>query len=179
MNTILNLHDRLAHSLNNIASEILPLLARLIFASTLMLFFWRSAMTKLGDGFMGLFTPSINAYAQILPTRFEAVGYDTDALGFLDWLVVFAGTWGEILLPIMIILGLWTRLASLGMMIFIIVMSYVDICAHGVAAGTLFDGNPTGLILDQRLYWGLALCILLCHGAGRLSVDHLLNTRRR
>ena len=179
MNLLFVLHDRFAYSLNHIASEILPLLARLVFASTLTLFFWRAAMTKLGDGFAGLFVPSIGAYAQVLPTRFEAAGYDPDALGFLDWLIVFAGTWGEIILPIMIVLGLGTRLAAIGMMAFILVMSYVDICAHGVIPGTMFDGDPTGIILDQRLYWGLALLILLCHGAGKLSLDQFLYRFRK
>ncbi len=176
---MITLYQRFGDFFSSISGELLPLLARLVFASTLMLFFWRSAMTKLGDGFTGLFLPSINAYAQVLPTRFEAVGYDTDALGFLDWMIVVAGTWGEILLPIMIILGLWTRLASIGMICFIAVMSYVDICAHGVAAGALFDGDPAGMILDQRLYWGLALLILLCHGGGKLSLDQVLNKMRK
>lgn len=176
---MIRLYQRFGNFFSSISGELLPLLARLVFASTLMLFFWRSAMTKLGDGFTGLFLPSMNAYAQVLPTRFEAVGYDTDALGFLDWMIVVAGTWGEILLPIMIIVGLWTRLAALGMIAFITVMSYVDIYAHGVASGVMFDGDPAGMILDQRLYWGLSLLILLCHGSGKFSLDQLLNRFRK
>lgn len=179
MTFLLALHDRFACFMRGIAGETLPLLARFVFASTLLLFFWRSAMTKLGEGFTGLFSPSINAYAQVLPKAFEAVGYDPDAMGVLEWGVVFMGTWGEILLPIMIVLGLWTRLAALGMVVFIAVMSYVDVCGHGVAPGAMFDGDPAGLILDQRLYWGLALLVLLTHGAGRVSLDYLLYRFRK
>ena len=59
----------------------LGLLVRLTFMATLLLFFWRSALTKLGDGVSGLWTPSMNAYAQVFPRGFEAVGYDVDAMG--------------------------------------------------------------------------------------------------
>lgn len=171
---LLRTYDSASQKLTCSSGEVLPLLARLSFASTLFLFFWRSAMTKFGEGFTGLFLPSDGAYYQILPARYEAAGFDSQALGFFDWLVVFTGTWAEVLLPLMIVFGLWTRLAALGMIGFIVVMSIVDVSYHGVAAGQMFDGLPTGLILDQRLFWGLTLFILLALGGGFLSIDKFL-----
>lgn len=159
---------------NRIAPELLPAFARFTFAATLLMFFWRSAQTKFGDGFSGLWTPSLNAYAQVFPKSFEAAGYDVSAMSIAHQLIVVAGAWGEIILPLLIVLGLLTRLASLGMLIFLAVMTLVDISGHGVTVGAWFDGDPKGLIADQRLYWVLALLVLLCHGGGKLSLDNLL-----
>ncbi len=159
---------------NRIAPELLPFLARFSFAATLFMFFWRSAQTKLGEGLSGFWTPSLGAYAQVFPKKFEAAGYDVSAMSGFDQLIVVAGTWGEFALPVLIVLGLLTRLASLGMLAFLAVMTIVDITGHGVVTGAWFDGDPQGLIADQRLYWVMALVVLVCHGGGRLSLDHLL-----
>lgn len=160
-----------------VGPELLPLFARFSFAATLLVFFWRSALTKLGDGFSGLWTPSLNAYAQVLPARFEAAGYDVGAMSGLDQLIVVLGTWGEFVLPLLIVLGLFTRLASLGMLAFLAVMTWVDLFGHGVEPGLWFDGDPKGLVADLRLYWVLALLVLVSFGAGSLSVDRYLKKR--
>ena len=162
---------------NRVGPELLPLFARFSFAATLFVFFWNSALTKLGDGFSGLWTPSLNAYAQVLPKKFEASGYDISAMGAVDQLIVVMGTWGEFALPILIVLGMFTRLASLGMLAFLAVMTWVDISAHGVVTGVWFDGDPKGIVADLRLYWVLALLVLLCHGGGKLSVDNFVLKR--
>ena len=117
----------------------LGLLARLVFSSVTMLFFWNSAKTKIGDS---IFSPSTGAYAQIFPKKFEAVGYDSDALSALDTLIVLLGTYAEFILPALILIGLFTRLSSAAMIGFIVVMSIVDITGHGADAktiGTVFD----------------------------------------
>jgi len=162
---------------NRVAPELLPAFARFSFAATLLVFFWRSALTKVGDGFSGLWTPSLNAYAQVLPKKFEAAGYDVSAMGVMDQLIVVAGTWGEFVLPVLIVLGLFTRLASLGMLGFLAVMTLVDITGHGVVPGVWFDGDPKGIVADLRLYWVLALLVLLCHGGGSLSLDRFVKKR--
>ncbi len=43
----------------------------------------------------------------------EAVGYDVSQLGIFHWLVVTAGTLAEFILPLLIVIGLLTRLAAL------------------------------------------------------------------
>ncbi|MBO0346980.1 DoxX family protein [Roseibium sp. CAU 1637] len=159
------------------------LAARLVFASVLLVYFYKSGLTKLGDGVLGIFMPSDGAYAQILPQIYEASGYDVSQLPFLPYgAIVLAGTWAEFILPTMIVLGLFTRISSLGMIIFIAVMTYVDITGHHVEAATIgafFDGNPSSLMADQRLLWIFPLLFLVLQGPGKLSLDTLLGGRMR
>jgi putative oxidoreductase len=176
MNPLIALHDRFARALSALAPEALPLLARLVFAGVLAGYFWASAQTKLGEGLAGLIVPSDGAYAQIFPRAFEAAGYDSTALGFYHQAVVVAGTWAEFILPLLIILGLLTRLAALGMIGFVLVQSLTDLVGHGADATTLgqwFDRASDSLILDQRALWVVVLLILATMGGGRLSLDAL------
>jgi putative oxidoreductase len=163
-------YTRAAGILDRQADWLLPTLARLIFAAVLLAYFWASALTK----FDGPFTPAMGAYAQIFPRAFEAVGYDASQLGPWHWLVVMAGGYAEFLLPALIVLGLFTRIAALGMVGFVLVQSLTDIWGHGAAAGALFDRASDSLILDQRALWLLLFAILLCKGAGPFSADRYL-----
>jgi len=166
--------------LNTAGDWALPLLARFGFAAVLAGYFWASAVTKLGDGIFGIFQPSLGAYAQIFPRAMEAVGYDASQLGLWHWAVVTAGTLAEFVLPALIILGLLTRLAALGMIGFVVVQSLTDIIGHHADAstiGTWFDKISDSLILDQRLLWITLFVILILKGAGPLSLDRLLARR--
>lgn len=178
MNSIIRLHNRVFSTVES-ATWLLPTLARFLFAAVLLVYFINSGLTKLGEGISGLWTPSVGAYAQIFPRAFEAAGYDTEALGLFHWAVVMAGTWAEFLLPALIVLGLLTRLAALGMIGFVIVQSLTDLVGHGQmsALGAWFDRFPDGAILDQRGLWLLLLLILVIKGAGPLSLDRLLYKR--
>lgn len=157
---------------------LLGLAARFVFAAVLLVYFVKSALTKFGPGLSGLIEPTAGAYAQILPAMTEAVSYDVSQIPFMPYgLIVLAGSWAEILLPALIVIGLFTRAASLGFIVFIAVMTYVDITGHHLDAetiGTLFDGDPTGLIADQRLLWVFLLLVLVLRGAGRFSLDYML-----
>jgi len=158
--------------------DLVPSLARLVFASVLLTYFWASGLTKLGDGILGIFQPSVGAYAQIFPKVTEAVLYDTSQLSLWHWLVVMAGTWAEFILPALILVGLLTRYAALGMIGFITVQSLTDLYGHGViehapTVGKLFDRIPNGVILDQRLLWVFLLLVLVIKGGGLLSLDQL------
>ena len=151
--------------------------ARLVFAGVLFMYYWNSALTKVGDGVFGLFQPSASAYIQIFPQAVEAVGYDVSQLSIVHWAVVVAGTWAEFLLPVLLVIGLFTRLAALGMIGFIFVQSIVDITGHGVAEadiGAWFDGASGALIMDQRAFWVFLLLYLVFKGGGPLSMDRLL-----
>lgn len=161
---------RLASTLDRQADWLLPTLARLVFAAVLLAYFWASAQTK----FDGPLTPSMGAYAQIFPKAFEAVGYDASQMGVWHRLVVMAGGYAEFILPALIVLGLMTRLAALGMMGFVLVQSLTDIRGHGAEAGAWFDRASDALILDQRALWFVLLAVLLCKGAGPLSADRYL-----
>lgn len=175
MNTLISAYSAIASRLDR-ADWLLPTLARLVFAGVLLFYFLNSGMTKLGDGFAGLWTPSVGAYAQIFPKAIEAAGYDTEALSLYHTLVVLAGTWAEFILPVLIIVGLLTRLAALGMIGFVVVQSLTDVYGHGAtdAIGAWFDRFPDAAILDQRALWILLLLVLVIKGAGPLSIDRAL-----
>ncbi|MGF1594126.1 MAG: DoxX family protein [Kiloniellaceae bacterium] len=156
----------------------LGLLARFAFAAVLLVYYLNSAATKVGDGVLGFFSVGANAWFQILPPVVEAYGYDVSQVPFFPWgIVVFAGTYAEFVLPVVIVLGLFTRLASLGMIGFIVVQSYVDIAFHGVddkTIGAWFDRFSDAAILDQRLLWVFLLLTLVVKGAGAVSLDWVL-----
>lgn len=177
MDRLISLHGSVFSGLERTADILLPSLARLVFAGVLLVYFWNSALTKVGDGILGIVKPSLGAYAQIFPRQMEAVGYDVSQLGTFHWLVVTAGTLAEFILPLLILIGLLTRLAALGMIGFTIVQSLTDIVGHHADAATVgswFDRASDALIVDQRAFWVLLLLILVIKGAGPLSVDRFL-----
>ncbi|MBO6519253.1 MAG: DoxX family protein [Rhodospirillales bacterium] len=183
VNVVTGLHDRFFTALENLAGGwFLGLAARLVFSSVLLVFFINSAMTKLGSGFPGMFVPAVGAYAQILPPVAEAAGYDPSQIALFPWkLIVLAGTCAELLLPIMLLIGLFTRLSALSLIGFIVVMSFVDIAFHGLDAqsiGFFFDRVQDAIIADQRLLWIFPLIYLVLKGGGPVSVDGLLNRSR-
>jgi putative oxidoreductase len=84
--------------------------ARFAFASLLLLYYLNSGMNKLGDGLFGFLHPSTGAYAAILPPVMEQYGFEPAAIPFFPWhLIVLLGTWSEILLPILVVVGLFSR----------------------------------------------------------------------
>lgn len=176
MNTLVSFHNSAFSQIERMQGWLVPTLARLVFAGVLLIYFWNSAITKLGDGLFGIFTPSDGAYAQIFPRALEAVGYDSSQLGAFHWFVIMAGTWAEFVLPALIVLGLLTRLAALGMIGFVIVQSLTDIVGHGASGDTVgnwFDRSSDALILDQRAFWVFLLIVLVVRGAGPLSLDQV------
>ncbi len=180
MNALISLHSAVFERIERLSPVVLPTLARLVFAGTLLMYFWSSAMTKLGDGILGVLSPSTGAYAQIFPKKAEAVLYDVTQFGAIEKLIILAGTWAEFILPLLIVLGLLTRLASLGMIGFVLVQSLTDIYGHGADAktiGTWFDAASDAHIMDQRAFWVFVLIYLVMRGAGPLSLDRLLGNR--
>lgn len=173
MNSLVN---QFTKPLDAAAPIILPSLARFVFAATLLFYFWAAAHTK-WDGTP--FTPTIGGYAQIFPKAMEQVGYDSSQLGLFHWAVVVAGTLAEYILPLLIVIGLLTRLAALGMIGFVIVQSLTDLYGHGgiehaETLGAWFDRIPDAAILDQRAFWMLLFAVLIFHGAGPISLDHAI-----
>jgi len=180
---VTSMHDRLFGMLSRLAGDwFLGLTARLVFSSVLLAFFLNSATTKLGSGFPGVFVAKVGAYAQIVPPIAEAVTYDVGKIAFIPWgLIVHLGTYAEILLPLMILAGLFTRASSLAMIGFLAVMTYVDIRFHGIGADTIgafFDRVHDSAVSDQRLLWLFPLVYLALKGGGRLSLDALLARSR-
>ena len=153
---------------------LLGLAARFTFLAVLFNYYWNAAQTKL-DG--SLFTLSTGAYAQIVPPIIEAAGYDRTAVPLFWTVIVYAGTYAEFILPILLVVGLFSRPAALGMIVFIIVQSYVDLTFHGVdaeTAGMWFDRFQDAIIFDQRLLWAFPLLYVVFKGPGLISLDTLL-----
>ena len=79
----------------------------------------------------------------------------------------YLGTGAELALPVLLVLGLFGRFAALGLTIL-----------NAVAAYSYYDQlSEAGL--NQHLYWGLLLAVLLLHGLGKWSVDTWLERRLR
>ncbi len=178
---MLDTYDRIADNLSRWGDAVLPTLARFTFAAVLLVYYWNSGMSKLGDGILGFLSPGSGAYVQIFPRAMEAAGYDTAQLGWFHWAIVVAGTWAEFILPALIVLGLLTRLAALGMIGFVVLQSLTDLYGHGGldngVLGAWFDRLSDGLILDQRAFWVLGMLVLVFKGAGPLSLDRVLARR--
>lgn len=174
---MIRLFTAVTDGLDFISAFVMTTAARVVFAGVLFVYYWNSAKTKVGEGLLGIFSPSDGAYIQIFPKAVEAAGYDTSQLGFFHWLIALAGTWAEFILPVLIVIGLATRFAALGMIGFVLVQSYVDVTGHALAAadiGAWFDANPSSLIVDQRAFWILVLGYLVLRGAGPISVDAIV-----
>lgn len=179
MNTMISLYNSVFSRVER-ADWLLSTLARFTFVAVLLVYYWNSGLTKLGDGLLGVFTPSVGAYAQIFPKALEAVGYDSSQLSVFHWAIVLGGTWAEFILPTLILIGLFTRLSAIAMIGFVILQSLTDIVGHGADAATIgswFDRIENSAIMDQRTLWVFVLITLVIKGAGPLSVDRILARR--
>jgi len=182
IHTLERIHDGVFNTLEQaLGPWFLPLAARLVFSSVLLMFFINSGLTKVGTGFPDFLIPAAGAYAQILPSIMEAAEYDVDQIALFPWkLIVLGGTYAEFALPVMLLLGIFTRLTSVGFIGFIIVMSFVDIQFHGLepeSIGAMFDRIHNSIIFDQRLLWVFPLIYLAIKGGGPISVDALILRR--
>jgi putative oxidoreductase len=82
------------------------------------------------------------------------------------YLAAVLGTFGEIAFPILLFVGLTTRLAAIGLQI-------VNIVAMFAVLHFFNDGFSDPAYADHWL-WGLMLLALMVYGGGRLSADELL-----
>jgi putative oxidoreductase len=81
----------------------------------------------------------------------------------------FLGTFGELFFPVLLWLGLTTRLSAIG-------LQFVNIVAMIAVVHFFDDGYANGAFASHYL-WGLMLLMLTFYGGGRLSLDHLLSKR--
>lgn len=74
---------------------------------------------------------------------------------------------GEIIIPILLILGLYTRISSF---IYAVTMSFAIYLAHG---SSIFELNPRtgGVFIETPLLFLLGAVTLMFIGAGKYSVD--------
>lgn len=121
--------------------HLVALLSRLYLANV----FFSAGLVKLRDWDTTLFLFEEEYQVPLLP--YEAAAY--------------LGTFGEILFPILLAIGMATRFSALA-------LSVVNI----VAVISLTDIAPAALYL--HIIWGLLLAQLTIYGGGALSLDNIL-----
>lgn len=124
---------------------LLCLLGRLYVAQV----FFLSGLTKIRDWEITLALFQDEYHVPLLPPPWAA----------------FMGTAGELVLPVLLVLGLGGRIAPLGLSV-----------VNGVAVLALADIAPAAL--QQHISWGIVLAALAVFGTGRWSLDHWLQGGR-
>jgi len=110
--------------------------------------FFKSGLTKIDSWDSTLFLFNDVYAVPLLPPALAA------------WLATAA----ELALPVLLVIGLATRLGALGLFIlnYVAVVSFPDMGAVGI---------------KDHLLWGVLLAMIFFHGPGRLSVDEWLRRR--
>ncbi|WP_280151092.1 DoxX family protein [Piscinibacter sp. XHJ-5] len=107
--------------------------------------FFRSGLTKLNDWGTTLALFADEYHVPLLPPEVAAV----------------LGTTGELVLPVLLLLGFGGRFAAAGLFI-----------VNAVAVASLNDIAPAAL--QQHVFWGSLLAGLVLWGPGRWSVDRVV-----
>ncbi|QTN29104.1 DoxX family protein [Rhodoferax sp. AJA081-3] len=141
--TLARLALSVAQALNSL-QPVAALLARLYVAQV----FFLSGLTKIRDWDITLALFMDEYKVPLLPPALAAV----------------MGTAGELVLPVLLVLGLGGRFAALG-------LSVVNV----VAVLSLAEIAPAAL--QQHVFWGALLAGIAIYGPGRFSVDHWLVRR--
>ena len=150
MQTLLDRYDRLTAWL---ASRLPEGLALLLTRVALAGIFWRSGRSKVEEGTL----LSIGEQAYFL---FE---YEYTGLPIPPAIATPMATWAEHLLPILLVLGLFTRLSALGLLAMTLVIQLF-----------VYPGAwPTHGV------WAAVLIYLMAHGPGWCSMDHFIAARYR
>lgn len=114
--------------------------------------FFKAGLTKIGDwdSTLALFRDEYSV--PLLPPDIAAV----------------AGTFGELVFPVLLFVGLLSRPAALGL--------FVVNAMAVISYPTLF-GFECPAAVNDHFYWGALLLVTLAFGPGRFSLDYLLGRR--
>ena len=163
--SVLKFYDDLTSRLRVSGEYVWPLALRLILAWE----FWDSGLTKLRGE---------NWFAEIpwadwqkgFPFPFDLISSD------LNW---FLATWSELIFAMMLLLGLFTRFTAISL---IVVTMVATAAVHWPAEWSVLAELSNGYVITSDgdgnyklpLLFVVMLMPLVFHGAGRLSLDHLL-----
>ena len=114
--------------------------------------FFKAGLTKIGDWESTLFLFRDEYSVPLLPPDIAAV----------------AGTFGELVFPALLFVGLLSRPAALGLLV-------VNIMAV-IGYPTLF-GFECPAAINDHFYWGVLLLVTVAFGPGRFSLDTLFGRR--
>jgi putative oxidoreductase len=132
-------------------------LAQLVLRVALAVPFWRSGILK-WDGFLQLNDTAVLLFSSEFMLHLPGGPYPFPAPGFF----AFAAGSAEIVLPVLLVLGLLTRFAGLGLLLMTIVVQL-----------TVPDGWPI------HLTWAAMALAVMAYGPGKVSLDQLLGLDRR
>lgn len=146
----MNLFTRLIGCANCVIAQLAwPQSLFLLFARVFVgLVFFRSGLTKLQDWETTRFLFQEEYHVPLLPPELAA----------------YAGTAGELILPLLLFAGLATRFAAVG-------LSLVNV----VAVLSLAEMAPAALA--QHHLWGVLLLTVVLWGGGRLAADAAISPR--
>lgn len=133
-----------------------PSLTQLVLRLALAVPFWRSGVNK-WDGFLQLNEVAIFLFSSEFKLHLPGGPYSFPA----PEMVAFAAASAEIVLPILLVFGLASRLAGLGLLVMTLVVQL-----------TVPDGWPI------HITWTAMALGVMAWGPGRLSLDHLIGKFR-
>ena len=129
-----------------------PSLVQLIMRFALAVPFWRSGILK-WDGFLQLSDTAVTLFTDEFMLHLPGGPYPFPA----PTLMAFLSGSGEIIFPILLVLGLATRFAALGLL-----------CMTVIVELTVPEGWPV------HITWAAMALGIMAWGPGRFSVDYLL-----
>jgi len=134
-----------------------PSLTQLVLRFGLAVPFWRSGVNK-WDGFLQLNDTAILLFSSEFQLHLPGGPYPFPAPA----VTAFAAGSAEILLPILLVIGLATRAAALGLLLMTLIVQL-----------TVPDGWPL------HLTWAAMALGIMAWGPGRVSLDHLIEGRNK
>ncbi|MBH5369105.1 DoxX family protein [Bradyrhizobium glycinis] len=141
--------DRANHLVQVLA---MPSLVQLVLRLALAVPFWRSGLLK-WDGFLKLNDTAVTLFSDEFMLHLPGGPYHFPA----PTVMAFLSGSGEIMFPILLVLGLGTRFAALGLLVMTVIVEL-----------TVPDGWPI------HLTWAAMALALMAYGPGHISLDHLV-----
>ncbi|MEY9358083.1 putative oxidoreductase [Bradyrhizobium yuanmingense] len=141
--------DRANHLVQALA---MPSLVQLVLRLALAVPFWRSGLLK-WSGFLELNDTAVTLFSDEFMLHLPGGPYHFPA----PTVMAFLSGSGEIMFPILLVLGLGTRFAALGLLFMTVIVEL-----------TVPDGWPI------HLTWAAMALALMAYGPGHISLDHLV-----
>lgn len=129
-----------------------PSLVQLVLRVALAVPFWRSGMLKWG-GFLRLNDTAVTLFSDEFMLHLPGGPYHFPA----PMVMAFLSGCGEIMFPVLLVLGLGTRFAGLGLLFMTVIVEL-----------TVPDGWPI------HLTWAAMALGIMAYGPGTISLDHLI-----
>ena len=132
----------------------LPSLVQLVMRLALAVPFWRSGILK-WDGFLKLSDTAVTLFSDEFMLHLPGGPYHFPAPAVM----AFLSGCGEIMFPVLLVLGLGTRFAALGLLFMTLIVEL-----------TVPEGWPI------HLTWAAMALGIMAWGPGRISIDHVVRS---